>query len=128
MILTGSSFLKMISVAKTGGIVINYSPRFSMTGMSGVFPAFALDGLKSVTGTDGPPTENDIGQSQETTDSYPKEKDTFSMAFADQSGPFRYATMQRVPPTKITKKTMKPVNPTSPYTIATTFLPPQKSL
>src|SRR5579859_4339459 len=52
-------FLKMISAA-TGGSVINFSDRFTISGMNGVFPPVVTAGLKTVSGTAGPPTENDI--------------------------------------------------------------------
>ena len=49
----------MISTA-TGGTVVNYSDRFSLSGMTGVFPANVQAGLKTVTGTSGPKTENNV--------------------------------------------------------------------
>ena len=117
-----NSFLKMISVAEQGGTVINYSDRFSISDMTGVFPANVLSGLKTVSGTDGPPSKNNVGANNAATGAA-LGQDLYSVPFADQSGPLRYASMQKVPPTQITKKTMSPVNPTSPYTLATTFLP-----
>jgi hypothetical protein len=114
----------MVSVAATGGTVINYSSRFTITGMTGVFPASVLTGLKTVSGTDGPATENSVGQAAVgAADVNTGAQGSFAIPFAEQTGPFRYASMQVVPPTKITKKTKTPVNPTSPYTLATTFLP-----
>src|SRR5579862_5693076 len=47
------SFLKMVSVASAGGSVINYSSRFSLTGMTGSFTSDVIQGLASVSGTDG---------------------------------------------------------------------------
>jgi hypothetical protein len=113
----------MISNAASGGTVINYSERFSMTDMEGAFPSKVLNGLKGVSGIEGPPDKNYVGAAGARL-----KQELYSTAFADQSGPLRYATMQRVPPTKITKKSMKPVNPTSPYTLATTFLSPVTSI
>jgi hypothetical protein len=113
----------MISNAASGGTVINYSQRFSMNGMTGAFPPNVLSGLSDVQGVEGPPSENYAGAAGAR-----HKAELYSTAFADQSGPLRYATMQRVPPTRITKKSMKPVNPTSPYTLATTFLPPVTSI
>lgn len=111
----------MISVATTGGTITNFSPRFSMTGMTGVFPAAALTGLKSVTGTDGPARINALAGSQPGAATGPA--GAFEIPFKMQTGLTRYAPMQTHPPTKITKKTKTPLNPTSPYTVATTMLP-----
>jgi hypothetical protein len=36
---------------------INYSDRFTLTSMTGVFPSSVIDGLDTVKGTSGPPTE-----------------------------------------------------------------------
>jgi hypothetical protein len=118
----------MISVAETGGTVINYSSRFTLTGMTGTFPDSVLTGLKTVSGTDGPATENNVGQAAASAGTNTAAQGSFAIPFADQTGPFRYASMQMVPPTKITKKTKTPVNPTSPYTLATTFLPPATTI
>jgi hypothetical protein len=114
----------MISVSQRGGTVINYSSRFSMTGMTGVFPATVVAGLKTISGTDGPPSVNNAVKGAEAGTAADAEinQNMYSTPFADQTGPLRCASMQRVPPTKITKKNPTPVNPTSPYTIATTFL------
>ncbi|KIW05872.1 uncharacterized protein PV09_03072 [Verruconis gallopava] len=119
-------FLKMISVAATGGTVINYSSRFSLTGMTGSFPASVITAMSTVSGTNGPDTENNVGQAATTAAT--GAQGSFAIPFAEQTGPFRYASMQQVPPTKITKQTKTPINPTSPYTLATTFLPPQTSI
>jgi hypothetical protein len=118
----------MISVAAEGGTVINYSSRFSITGMTGVFPDSVVTGLKTVSGTNGPPTENNVGQAATVVNVNTGAQGSFAIPFAEQTGPFKYASMQKVPPTKITKKTKTPVNPTSPYTIATTFLPPAQTI
>jgi hypothetical protein len=126
------SFLKMISVSAKGGTVINYSSRFSLTDMTGVFPATVLSGLKNVADTDGPPSVNNIakgaGAGAGTAADAALNQNLYSIPFADQSGPLRYASMQKVPPTKITKQTKTPINPTSPYTIATTFLRPNTDI
>lgn len=121
----------MISVAAKGGTVINFSDRFSMADMTGVFPASVLSGLKSVSGTDGPASVNNVNQNGGAgadTGAAQQGGGLYATPFADQSGPLLYASMQKVPPTKITKKTMTPINPTSPFTLATTFLPPNTEI
>lgn len=113
----------MISVASTGGTVTNFSPRFSLSGMTGTFPANVKTGAKSVTGTSGPARINAVAGAGNTP---PAEgvAASFALPWAAQSGPIRYAPMQKYPPTRITAKTKTPLNPTSPYTVATTYLPP----
>lgn len=117
----------MISVASEGGTVINYSDRFTLTGMTGVFPANVIAGISAVTGTSGPDTENNVGAANTNT-AATAASGSFALAFAMQTGPIRYAPMQSYPGTAITKKTKTPLNPTSPYTIATTFLPPAANI
>ncbi|KAF2431354.1 beta-1,6-glucan boisynthesis protein-like protein [Tothia fuscella] len=114
-------FLKMISVGTTGGTVTNYSPRFSMTDMTGSFPAAVVQSLKTITGTDGPASVNAIAGAQPNIPA--GAAGAFTQPFRLQTGPIRYAPMQTHPPTKITKKNKTPLNPTSPYKVATTFLP-----
>lgn len=116
-------FLKMISVGKKGGQVVNYSERFSLTGMTGVFSKAALDGLKTVEGTDGPPTENQIA-GQDDANEKAVADGLYEVAYTLQTGPTRYAPMQQQPPTKITAKVATPLFPTSSARIATTWLPP----
>ncbi len=53
--------LEMISNAASGGTVINYSQRFSIISMTGAFPPKALAGLKTISGIEGPPSENYVG-------------------------------------------------------------------
>ena len=50
----------MIQSTATGGTVINYSSRFSLSGMTGTFPPNVEAGIKAVSGTGGPPTKNNI--------------------------------------------------------------------
>ena len=111
-----NSFLKIISVSKNGGTVTNYSPRFTLSGMSGVFPAAVVTGMKTVTGTTGP--------SREVTVAAPAAGDgAFNEPYAMQSGPIIYAPMLSYPGTKVTKSKKTPLYPTSAYVLATTYLP-----
>ncbi|KAH0536993.1 hypothetical protein FGG08_006165 [Glutinoglossum americanum] len=105
----------MVSVA-AGGTVINYSSRFSLTGMTGTFPPDVVTGLKSVSGTDGPPTDNQVAGSA-------PGDGPFAVPYTMQTGPTRYAPMQPQPGTSITAKKVTPLWPTSAVTFAKTFLP-----
>lgn len=116
------SFLKMVSTAATGGTVTNFSPRFSMSGMTGTFPQNVIDGMKSVTGTDGPAK---IDATNDAAPANPAEGD-FGVAYTMQTGLTRFAPMQPVPPTAITKKEKTPLFPTSSVSVATAFLPTPK--
>jgi hypothetical protein len=110
----------MISVARTGGTVINYSPRFSLSGMTGTFPVKVAEGIKKVTGTAGPPTVNNVAGNGA---SAPVDGDLFQVPYTMQTGLTRYAPMQPIPPTKITKSKATPLHPTSAFTIAKSILP-----
>lgn len=113
-----TSFLKMISVATAGGTVINYSPRFSITGMTGNFPANVIAGMRTVSGTAGPATENNVVQKQPAADG-----GAYAVPYTLQTGLTKYAPMQPQPPTKITAQSATPLWPTSSVVIATTWLP-----
>ena len=117
---TNAYFIKMVSVDSNGGQVINYSSRFTLTGMTGVFPQNVLDGFSSVTGTAGPPTKNQAAGAAPAGGA----TGDFALPWSEQTGLTKYAAMQPYPGSKITKKTKTPLFPTSPYTIATTFMPP----
>lgn len=111
----------MISVASQGGTVTTYSDRFSLTGMTGTTPQNFVDaataaGTKVPEMVDG--TANDAAANPAA--GAAGDPDT---PYSLQSGVIRYAPMQSVPPTKITKKDTKPLYPTSSYKIATAFLP-----
>lgn len=110
-------FLKMISAA-TGGVVINYSGRFSLANMAGTFPAVVTEGLKTVTGTAGPPTENDIQAPQVGGGGTAAAGGAqYGTPYTMQSGPVRYAPMPPMAQTKITAKNASPQWPTSAYTV-----------
>lgn len=112
----------MMSVATQGGIVTTYSDRFTLTGMTGstldtYVTAASAAGTKVPAMVDG--TSNnaaaDAGGDAANGNS--------GIPFASQTGLIRYAPMQSVPPTKITKKDTKPLYPTSSVKIAVSFLP-----
>jgi Yeast cell wall synthesis protein KRE9/KNH1 len=108
-----------MSVATKGGTVTNYSGRFTISGMTGVFPAAVLSGMKTVSTLDGPTR---VAVSAAAT---PVGAAGFDVPYSMQTGPIMYAPMQSYPGTAITNQGKpKPLYPTSPYTLATTFLPP----
>ena len=114
-------FLKFISAA-TGGTVINFSDRFSLTGMTGTFPAAVTAGLKTVTGTAGPATQNNVQSSQNNAaagaDAIPANgASEYSVPYTMQTATIRYAPMPPVAQTKITAKNASPQWPTSAYTV-----------
>lgn len=118
------SYIKMMSDATQGGLVTTFSNRFTLTGMTGsTLPAYvtaaAAAGSTVPTMVDG--TANDAAAAN------PAAGDAANgnsgIPFASQTGLMRYAPMQSVPPTKITKKDTKPLYPTSSVKIATAFLP-----
>ncbi|EON66062.1 hypothetical protein W97_05305 [Coniosporium apollinis CBS 100218] len=115
-------FLQMISVMKTGGRVTNYSNRFTLKGVTGVFPAAVITGLKSVTTTDGPATQKDTAEALPA----PAEAGDFGVPYLEQTGIMKFAPMQKLPPTKISKKDMKPLFPSTSFQIARTWLPTPK--
>lgn len=118
-------FLKFLSAA-TGGSIINFSDRFSLTSMDGVFPATVTAGLRTVSGTAGPPTENDI----QTSENNPAASSTavsvggsasFALPYSLQTGPIRYAPMPKIGQTSITAKAASMQYPTSAYTVFRTL-------
>lgn len=117
------SFLKMISVATAGGTITNYSPRFSLTGMTGSFPPGVLTGLKTVSGTAGPATENNVAAKQPGAGAGGPQGAGFAVPYTLQTGLTKYAPMQPQPPTKITARNASPLWPTSGVTYAQTWLP-----
>ena len=122
------SFLKMISVAATGGTITNFSPRFSLSGMTGAFPPNVVSGLAKVTSTDGPATVNQVagknaagggGAGVNAAGGDP----VFDVPYLMQEGLTKYAPMLPVPPTKISLKSAPPLNPTSDVPMAKDWLP-----
>ncbi|KAL1311479.1 hypothetical protein AAFC00_004420 [Neodothiora populina] len=119
---TNAYFMKMVSTSSTGGTVTDFSDRFSLTGMTGTFSTAVTQGLAQVSGDSGPIGINTFTQAS-TASSVP-EAGLFTVPFHLQTGLVKYAPMQPVPPTKITAKTASRMNPTSAYSIATTYLAP----
>jgi hypothetical protein len=104
--------------AATGGTVINFSGRFSLTSMTGVFPPVVVTGLRGVTGTAGPDTINQISSPQVgAAPSAAAGPEQYNVPYTMQTGPVRYAPMPPLAPTKITAKNRSPQFPTSAYTV-----------
>ena len=97
--LTSNSFLKVQSVAAAGGTVINYSDRFTLSGMTGAFPPDVVAANAAVKGTAGPPTVNQVAGANAPAAGTGE----FAVPYTLQTGPTKFAPMQPVPPTKITK-------------------------
>ena len=118
-------FLKFLNAAP-GGSIVNYSDRFSLTSMDGTFPPVVLDGLKTVSGTAGPPTENDIQTPQNNPAAAPAApaaaSASYALPYTMQTGPIRYAPMPKIGQTSITAKAPSMQYPTSAYDIARTYL------
>ncbi|KAF2684571.1 hypothetical protein K458DRAFT_418141 [Lentithecium fluviatile CBS 122367] len=113
-------FLRIVATAKTGGTLQVYSPRFSYSGMTGEFPDGVITAMKSVKGTSGPSSVDNTAKEGEAVD---PNAELFDVEYTMQTGPTRFAPMQPVPPTKITKKTATPQHSTSSVDIARTILP-----
>ena len=117
-------FIKVMSAA-TGGQIFNFSDRFSLTDMVGVFPAAVTTGLKDVSGTAGPDTINQISSPQNPAagagGTVAAGDPIFNTPYTLQSGQIRYAPMPPMAQTKITAKGgAKSQYPTSAYTVYTT--------
>ncbi len=117
----------MIS-AGAGGTVTNYSNRFSMSGMTGTFPAAVTTGLSGLSGTDGPATENNFAAAGAgAAGAGGAVASGASVTYTLQTGAIRYAPMQGKPGTTITAKSASPQYPTSSVNIAKTWLPTPKA-
>lgn len=113
-----------------GGTIINYSDRFTVTGMTGVTPPDAAAAVPG--GTSGPPMENNFvagaaggQQAGNIAGAEVPAAGDYGIPFNKQGGTIKYAPMQPFPPTKMTAKGKPtPQFPTSAYTIATGKMPP----
>jgi len=114
----------MISVSKEGGQIINFSSRFTLTGMTGVFGATVQQGITAVgSDTAGPKAINQVANSAAgTTAAAGAAGGQFTVPYQLQTGLTKYAPMQPVPGTKITATAFTPLHPTSAYTLATTYM------
>ena len=105
----------------------NYSPRFSLSGMTGSFPAAIKTAAQGVTGTAGPATLNAViavGGNQAAV----APQGSYAVNYADQDGPTKYAPMVIQPGTKITAKTASARYPTSSVSFYKTYAPIPKQV
>lgn len=118
----------MISVGIDGGTDIVYSARFGLTGMTGVFTAAQQQGVTAA-GSDTnfviPAAHNLVtaGAAAGTT-AAAAVTGMFDVPYNEQTGFIKYAPMQPIPGTKITKKSASMMNPSSAFTIFKTYAPP----
>lgn len=127
------SYLQMISTAKDGGTVTNYSPRFTITGLTGTTNAKYVEQVNELGGTtSGPDTVNDVvpkAAPVPVASVAPALPAGFDVPYNKQTGPTKYAPMQPVPPTKITAQGKPtPLFPASSFNIAKGKLPPAQAV
>ena len=118
-----NSFVRMETVATTGGFTWNYSPRFALTGMTGEFSAAAQ--IEQDKGDTSAPAGTDTTATK--TAGSGGDDDAAASAripYALQTGETRYAPMQTQPGTRITAKKASRLYPTSAYSLFTTKGPP----
>lgn len=93
----GPYFFQFYSVATAGGFTIHYSPRISLTGMTGT--------LKATDGGDTAPPDSQVdvvGAGGDANSNDPNSLTMGQVAYTAQTGRTRYAPMQMQPPTKVT--------------------------
>ena len=123
-------YLKMVAVATQGGTITIFSNRFSISGMTGVFPPAIQAAVEGVSGpSDVPDDINSVVSNQQNANpgaaagAAPGATGDYAVPYSMQTGPTRFAPMPPVPSSKITKKKPTPLYPTSAFTIAKTNLP-----
>ena len=134
-------YLKMMSTAKDGGTVTNYSNRFTITGLTGTIPRQYTDAVAKLGGkSTGPEARNAVrnaavpppaagapgavGAAPAPTAVPPAAVPAeFDVPYNLQTGLTKYAPMQPQPGTKITQDKATPLYPTSAFNIAVKPLP-----
>ncbi|QIX01210.1 hypothetical protein AMS68_006727 [Peltaster fructicola] len=120
--ITNGFYLRVTSSINGGGTVINYSNRFSLSGLTGTaFTQFASAAANAAAAAPAPVVAGQQAAAGATT---AQQAAMFTQAYNQQTGLTKYAPMQSIPPTQITKKQASPQNPTSAFVVATTFLAP----
>lgn len=114
----------MQSVGKDGSQVINYSDRFTLSGMTGTFPPTYQAAIAKITGTTGPASTNQ--EAPAAAGGAQGAQGDYAVTYTAQTGLIKYAPMQIPPGTKITAKNVSPRYPTSSVQIAKAFLPTPK--
>ena len=116
--------------AATGGTVINFSDRFSLTSMSGTFPATIQQGLRTVSGTAGPADQNNIQAPQAGGGAATAAvgNSVYDTPYTLQTGTIRYAPMPPMAQSSITANNASPQWPTSAYTVYQTVAGPPNAI
>ena len=121
------SYLKMISQGTSGGQLINYSQRFTITGMTGSWQSQSIeDAYTSAKGdvTKVPATANQLASNQNNPAAGGAGGPQFTVPYGMQTtGLTKYAPMQQHPPTAITKQDTSPLFPTTAFNVAQSALP-----
>ncbi|KAJ6263160.1 hypothetical protein Dda_1721 [Drechslerella dactyloides] len=123
----GAFYFLRITWTTADGTVVNYSDRFSVTGMVGTWSPAQL-AANGAGDTDRPPAVHPAAAAAKAPDPAAGQ---YGIPYNQQTGAIKYAPMQpRLvltaivgvlrPGSKITAKNMKRLNPTSAYTIFTT--------
>ncbi|RHZ58465.1 putative beta-1,6-glucan biosynthesis protein (Knh1) [Aspergillus thermomutatus] len=108
-------FLKMVASGPEA-FAINFSNRFTLSNMTGSFPPHLVDEIRSLSDPDGSAVKKDLRKRVV--------EAAYTVPYALQSGPTRYAPMAKKPGSTIPTKAPSPQFSASLYTIATTWLPP----
>lgn len=119
------SYIKMLANGVEGGTYTAYSERFTITGMTGTTPA---EYVKAAAAGGIPTNINAIAKAAVPAPaapaaSLPVGANEYQIPYNQQSGTVRYAPMQKIPPTKITKNNPTPLFPPSAVVTAKTNLP-----
>lgn len=117
----------MTSIGVDGGADTIYSSRFGLTGMTGTFTnAAAAQAISTVTALTDVPTEVNglVATAAATTGAVALGDEPWTVAYHLQTGLIKYAPPQPIPGTKITAKSASMMNPSTSYTIFTTYAKP----
>ncbi len=126
----------MISTSLDGGTITTYSPRFSLTGMTGIFAPAIERAARQVTGTHSLETQNNIVRRAANPQAAvpanpaaaPAIQASYALPYDQQDGPIKYAPMQGHAGTKITAVSASLRYPTSSYSVYKTFAPVPKQV
>lgn len=118
---SGTFFFQLYALTPGKGTSIHYSPRFSVSGMTGTLPATSGGDV-----TPPAPVVNfndNINNKPDPASSIPASAAAgFSVPFSEQTGPTRYAPMQMQPGSKVTHKLSASRRyPTSSVSVFTTW-------
>lgn len=124
------SFLKMVASGPEQSVV-NFSLRFTLTHMTGSFSPKVMDGIRSVLDSSDYSAElrkrqigpGGVGGGVDDPDVTAEATGQFTVPYAMQTGPMRYAPMPKKPGSTIPSRSPSRQYPTSAYDIATTYLP-----